>query len=867
MAISGNANVRITHQNIRAAPDPVPVRWPLVPRPVPALASAFQDRTPLRERIDRARAEHAGVVLSGGGGMGKSQLAAAYAHQALADGVDLVLWVDAADTEQVITTYANTARLVAAPGAAGSDAEDDARAFVNWLATTPRSWLVVLDDITDPRALEPWWPPAPSPSGKGRVLDTTRRREALLSGGGRVVVDVDTYTQAEAETYLRERLTHAACAHLLDQDAPLLARELGLLPLALAHAAAYMINEEATCARYLRLFTAGTARLDKLLPRDADTERYGRPVAAALLLSLDAAQRAEPTGLAGPALALAALLDPAGHPRELWTHPSVLNHLGTHRTPDTVADAETAHAVVRLLHRYGLITDDSRHGPRAVRIHALTARAARETTPDTELPTAVHAIADALHGLWPAQDHTDQDLAAVLRANTDTLTTHAGDHLWHPDGHAVLYRTGHSLNDAGLHNASTSHWRRTTADAERLLGAEHPDTLTARANLAVSYWQVGRIGEAIDLQERVLADSERLLGPEHHDTLKSRANLAASYWQAGRIGEAIDLEERVVAVRERLLGPEHPDTLKSRANLAVSYWQVGRIGEAIDIDERVLADRERLLGAEHPDTLTARANLAASYRQAGRIGEAIDLEERVLADSERLLGAEHPHTLSARANLAVSYWQAGRIGEAIDLEERVLADSERLLGAEHPRTLTARANLAASYRQAGRIDEAIDLEERVLADSERLLGAEHPHTLSARANLAVSYWQAGRTGEAIDRLERVLFDRERLLGAEHPHTLTSRANLAASYRQAGRIDEAIDLGEQVLVDRERLLGAEHPDTLKSRANLATSYRQAGRTGEAIDLLERVVADSERLLGAEHPDTLARLAALRELRRP
>ncbi|OPC76897.1 hypothetical protein B4N89_40530 [Embleya scabrispora] len=49
--------------------------------------------------------------------------------------------------------------------------------------------------------------------------------------------------------------------------------------------------------------------------------------------------------------------------------------------------------------------------------------------------------------------------------------------------------------------------------------------------------------------------------------------------------------------------------------------------------------------------------------------------------------------------------------------------------------------------------------------------------------------------------------------------------------------------------------------------MAVSYWQVGWTGEAIDLLERVVADSERLLGAEHPDTLARLAALRELRRP
>ncbi|MFF7251525.1 NB-ARC domain protein [Embleya sp. NPDC008237] len=445
VAISGN--VHVAHVDVHAATLPEPVRWPLQPNPVPALASAFQDRAGLREWIDRARADHASVVLSGGGGTGKSQLAAAYAHRARADGVDLVLWVNAADTEQVITTYARTAHLIATPGATGQDPLDDARAFVHWLATTSRSWLVVLDDITDPRSLEPWWPPAPSPSGRGQTTASTRRREALLSGGDRAVIDVDTYTDTEARAYLRERLTHAAHAHLLDEDLPRLARELGLLPLALAHAAAYMINEDVTCTRYLRLFTAGAARLDKLLPPDADTERYGRPVAAALLLSLDAAQRAEPAGLAAPALTLAAFLDPAGHPRNLWTHETVIHYLNTHRAPapdtdHTRVDSEDAHAVLRLLHRYGLITDDSRNDPRAVRIHALTARAARETTPDTELPAVARTAADALFGLWPAQDHTDPDLAAVLRANTDTLTAHAGDLLWHPHGHLILYRTG-----------------------------------------------------------------------------------------------------------------------------------------------------------------------------------------------------------------------------------------------------------------------------------------------------------------------------------------------------------------------------------------------------------------------------------------
>ncbi|MFF3430421.1 tetratricopeptide repeat protein [Streptomyces sp. NPDC002602] len=688
--------------------------WPVTMGTVPTLASAFQARTGVRERIDGARTGRAGVVLtqvlSGGGGVGKTQLAAAYAHEALAAGTDLVVWVDATDTDHVITQYARTAHRVGAPGAEGRDSEADARAFLSWLRTTSRSWLVVLDDLTDLDGSQEWWPQA-SPFGSGRVVATTRRtHEPWLSGGGRAEVAIDTYTQDEAHTYLHDRLTAAGRSHLLDGQATPLASALGLLPLALAHAAAYMIAQDEPCSRYLGLFSDSANRLAALLPRAADAEGYGRQVDAALLLSLDAAQMSDPVGLAVPALRLAAILDPAGHPQDLWADAAVTRYLGAHQSlasPSGPSEAggERARAARRLLHRYGLITDDSRGGHHAVRIHALTARAAMEIIPDGQLPALVRAAADALLALWPRADHTDRDLGGVLRANTDALRTHAGDLLWVLDRYPVLYQAAHSLYDSGLYTAGITDGQRLAADSKRLLGPEHPNTLTAQGYLAAFLRKAGRIDEAIALLEQVTADSERVLGPEHPDTLTARGNLAGSYGQADRIDDAIALETQGVADHERLLGPEHPHTLIARGNLAASYWGAGRIDEAVALEEQVAADSERLLGDEHPHTLLSRANLAASYRKADRINEAIAIEEQVAAARERLLGPEHPDTLAARANLAASYQRAGRVTEAIVLLARVVADRERVLGPGHPDTVIARGGLAlmnAFMRRRGR---------------------------------------------------------------------------------------------------------------------------------------------------------------------
>ncbi|MFF1446142.1 tetratricopeptide repeat protein [Streptomyces sp. NPDC058295] len=822
------------------------VTWPAVPVPVPQLATAFQPRSVLRERIDAAWSDNRSVVLaqeqprvlSGGGGVGKTQLAAAYATDAIRSGTDLVLWAPAADVQQVTTLYAQTAAGLKLPGAGAGDLEADARLLLDWLRITDRRWLVVFDDIADPQSIQRLWPA--SQTGSGRVLATTRRRDASLTGNGRIRIDIDVYTPAESDTYLRQRFDAENMGHLIDDHTPKLTHALGHHPLGLAMAAAHMINEELTSTKYLNLYNDRHARLDKLMPPAADTEGYLKPehptqVTAALLLSLDAVQATDTTGLATTVLRLTALLDPAGHPHALWNTPALLDHLAIHHTPASQGDttavhapatAEQAHAALRLLHRYALLTCDTRAEPRAVSIHALTARATRETIPADETPALATAVADGLLQLWPDPDQHHADHAAVLRANTSALSDHNNDCLWSPSGHPVLYRAGNSLINAGLAASAIAYWQRMATECKRLLGDDHSDTLTARSNLATSYWQAGRTSESIKLLKTVAAEQERLLGLDHPDTLTTRNNLATSYRRAGQTRKAIGIEEQVLADQERLLGPEHPDTLTSRANLAISYRRAGQTSKAIGIEEQVLTNQERLLGPEHPDTLTSRTNLAISYRRAGQTDQAIELLEQVVADQQRLLGPEHPDTLTSRNNLATSYLQAGRTSESIKLLKTVAADQERLLGLDHPDTLTTRNNLATSYQQAGQTYEALRIENQVVAGRERLLGPEHPDTLSARANLATSYWHAGLTDKAIKLLEQVVADQQRLLGPKHPDTLTSQGNLATSYLQAGRTSESIKLLKTVAAEQERLLGPKHPSTLTTRANLATSYWQA-----------------------------------------
>ena len=72
-------------------------------------------------------------------------------------------------------------------------------------------------------------------------------------------------------------------------------------------------------------------------------------------------------------------------------------------------------------------------------------------------------------------------------------------------------------------------------DRERVLGRDHPATLSTRHNIASWTGAVGDAREALRLCTALLPDQERVLGRDHPDTLSTRNNIA--HW-TGRVGDA-----------------------------------------------------------------------------------------------------------------------------------------------------------------------------------------------------------------------------------------------------------------------------------------------------------------------------------------
>ncbi|MEV6605700.1 NB-ARC domain-containing protein [Kutzneria sp. NPDC051319] len=683
-----------------------PVGWPHRVGVVPPLADCRQ----LRSADTELASQSSGcLVLTGLGGVGKTQLAAALAHRVWSQReVDLVVWVTATSRTSVVASYAQAIGDIT--GGADPDQDQAADRFLAWLEATDRRWLVVLDDLTDPADLHRLWPPT-----SGRTVVTTRREDHALTAG-RLVVRVCLFSPSESLQYLEAKLSSAQLSSAAD-----LAYDLGHLPLALSQAAAYILDRDLTCADYRTRLAE--RRLTDLVPEpSARPDDYRNAVTETWSLSIELADRLRPEGLAGSLLRIAALLDPNGIPARLFTTPVVLNYLGPEPVhPDDARDA------LRCLHRLSLATLDE--ATDTLRVHNLLQRVVREQTNDLAVPAGI--AADALMDLWSEAARDER----ILLANTAALQESAGSTLWSADGAdvGVLFVAGASLGGSRQDAAAAAYFERLHATAVDQVGPNHHITLDARHQGA--FWQGvagDPAGAAVLLAE--LADLQRqILGPDHPNVLHSRAQLAQCAGEAGDTVAAASELDRIVEDGTRIFGAEDAFVLNLRYLLA--HWQ-GKSTDPVSAWQELVADYLRVQGPDSRMTIVARWQLTNCLAERGDMADAVAMLEELLLDMLRVLGPDHPETLTVRRSLVTWREQAGGGFDATELRT-LSSDADRLLGSDHPFTLELRWDVATRQILDGDLLNAVEVFQGLLNDHVQVYGDGHPNAAAVREILAV----------------------------------------------------------------------------------------------------------------------------------
>ncbi|MFF8867500.1 FxSxx-COOH system tetratricopeptide repeat protein [Streptomyces sp. NPDC015139] len=764
---------------------------------VPFEADCYVERPELRARLETAATCGTATlshVLTGMGGVGKTQLAAHYAGVAGRTGhVDLVLWVTAASRDAVTGAYADAAHRLLDVGR--EDPQTASTLFLNWLNLAPGTndggprpgvrWLVVLDDVPYTGALQGLWPPHVP---HGQTLVTTRFRDVSLLRSGSRLVEVDRFTPEEAVHYLTTKL---AAIGREDDPAQIahLAEDLGRLPLALSQAVPFMHSLHLDCASYRERLASEANTLARVLPTHVGLpDDQSRTVAAAWDMSIELADTQPPRGLARPLLHVLSHLEPNGIPAAVLDSPPVRAYLAGHRTDSsgTLTDAGRAgddgdelrdiREVLCSLEQFSLIDHDPDSPHRAVRMHQLVQRAVRERLTPGEGHHVARATADALMAAWPHIER-DTDLTAALRANTAVLARQTKDALYQPVAHPVLDRSGASLGTSGQAGAARDYYQHLAEQADTHLGGHHRDTLVFRQQAARWQGEAGELDEAAAALTHVLAEQRRQLDPDLPELLVTRNSLAYTKALAGDLTEAVDEFAALLVDMRRVLGSEDRDTLLLRNNLARFRGEAGDHDTSVREFNELLADQTRLLGREDPDTLMTLGNLAFQLAKLEDTAAAATAFAEQLKVRTRVLGFDHPDTLDTRNNVAYLQAWSGDVAGAAAAFSQLVEDSRRRRGEGHPATLRARGSLALMWGRAGDAVRATTALADIVQDCVRWLGSDHPDTLKTWGFLAEWQGRAGDTAGSAATYAELLALQTRVLGEQHADTGKTRKAL------------------------------------------------------------------------------------------
>jgi hypothetical protein len=827
---------------------------------IPARNPNFTGRVPeldkLQANLDDQRGSRPAVqILSGMGGIGKTEIATEYLHRNW-DRYDIIWWIRAEHHDRVRDALVRLGEeLELRQVLAGGGRERAIEAVLETLGSgaQPR-WLLVYDNAAQPLELQRYLPKG---LHGGHIIITTR----LPAWPGYVPADhveVSLFSADEAIGLLRRRVPALTVSDDLDSEedarrtteAGRLAAVLGGLPIATEHAAAYLAATGQSAGDYVTRFEE---YLDRLGDQPAE---FPAPVLAAwemsaTLLNEDAEHLFN----------LCAFFSPEPIAAELLLH-NAAAVAGPAGLDEVLGDSRRFRAAAARLARLSLVKIDGVRD--VIQMHRVV-QAVTKLRLRQERPEAFFSYRAAVDSLLAVSDPGNPD-----RGASDVIYDLSLQHL---ESDRSFFNTENpALRRLIINQVRRLHLRGGHVEAMQFgtdalglwrdrLGRDDLQVLSLAIEVAIAMRWDGHAAEARDL----IAETLRLLraryGEEHEVTLLCANTRGADLRTHSQLTEALKLDLNLLPKFERVFGIDHDRTLNVRNNLGADYRRLGRFREALETDRRTLQDRARILGPIDPRTLTSYDAVARDLRGLGLYQESLDIARRAIEGFANLGGRENLDLLSARKGFAAALRKVGYRKASLQESEHVVQRYLDYLGPEHTYTLRAAANLINDRRAAGDLARAEELAREVL---DRCQEAGHPPDLNygTMVNLGSVLREAARPAEA-RRLDLQAWHRFiDVYGDLHPFALEASINYASDLAALGDLAGAIRIGQEARAKCLTSLDENHPDTLMATANLALDEAASGDRALADRLLDDALRRYEETLTTEHPEAQAAARGIR-----
>ncbi|MER5820943.1 FxSxx-COOH system tetratricopeptide repeat protein [Streptomyces mirabilis] len=700
-----------------------------LPKPPSGLFVGRQDELRhLREAVASHDCAVVAQTMHGLGGVGKTALALQYAHNYRSD-YTVVWWISAGSGDSVIAGLAALGfRLNPRLVMSGATSTQGSEWAIAWLQCHSE-WLLILDNVEDPQLISSLI----GQTQNGHHLITSRVSVGWSFVQYQLGLDVLSFSDSV------ELLTRMSAISGEEEQKREVSQELGYLPLALEHAAAYVHYNKVTFERYLSLLRRVP---QKALSFTGGIGANSASIAKTWQVTLQSIEERNPFAIF--ILRILAWLAPDDIPRGVvyrfaedeFEVDSALGLLSAYSmislTPDSVSIHRLVQAVIRASEDLPATSDSHPHELAAIAIYA-----------DLDLEPEISADS------WPVWRRIIPHIEAL---GHHVAVEEASDYARAALYYAARFLRSQSQFEPALECAEKAVQMANYRDDE----SKGPDVLSCMNILGGVHQELGHHDKSVSIFQDLVRDADSERGPLDPFTLSMKNNLASAYQDAGKIPEAVTLFERTLEEREEVLPVDDPAITTSRHNLAAAYRLTKKPHLAVPILERVVDDRKAKYGDSGIGTLNSMFNLAISYIDSGNLARAARLLKHVLREREEIYGADDRNVIGARKRLADVYRKAGNSKRAIPLYEENLQRVVRVYGADDWRVSDHGMALAFAYQDIKEPQKAIPLLRRIVECQESMYEAADQSVVMAQNNLAVAYWLNGENDIAASILERAM---------------------------------------------------------------------------------------------------------------
>lgn len=385
------------------------------------------------------------------------------------------------------------------------------------------------------------------------------------------------------------------------------------------------------------------------------------------------------------------------------------------------------------------------------------------------------------------------------------------------------------------------------------LTPDHLSLAVAYSNLGMTHGNLGEFEEELECCVKALAIKKKYYPQDHPSMAKVYNNIGVAYGHLGDYQKDLEYGLKALDIRRDTLSEQHPLLGASYNNVGLAYMNLGDLEKAMEYLTIAKEIRENSLPSLHTDIAQSYNNIGEVYVRLDQFHEALLCQLKALSILENAFSFDTLDLASTYVNIGATYIDLLEYEEAVDYLMKAMKIWEKRSASVSTELASCCGNLGVAYSELQDDENALYYGKKALEIQERIKPIDKMALAAKYHFVGKIYSDMGDYSNALEYMKKAIEIRESVFPLDEPALSASYHNLGMTYGHMGKYDVALDYLVRALSIDEKIFPPFHRNIADSCNNIVVVLLQLGRFEEALKYLQRQLWIAEQSLSEGHPE--------------